>query len=100
MLGTITDGSIIVETWQGRMMEQPVWRVYFRPTGRTNMQPLFVVEAEFQESEPGYPYLVSTNGIPVIQDHSPSYIFSLASRDFLTNRWEGCTYLGDLKPRK
>jgi hypothetical protein len=101
VLGANSAGEVIVEEWQGdTLMEQPVWRVYLRPSGTSNMQALFTVEAEFQESEPGYPHLVSTNGIQVVQDHSPSYIFSLASRDFLTNRWEGSTYLGDLRPRK
>src|SRR5690349_17216950 len=101
VLGQSSEGSIIVETWQGdALMEQPVWHIFLRPVGSTNLQALLTVEAEFQESEPGYPHLITTNGLQLVQDKGQSYIFSLASHDFITNRYPANAYAGNLKSNR
>jgi hypothetical protein len=93
-------GSVVVETWrENAPMEQSVWRICLRPKDSTNLQTLFTVEAVFQASEPGYPRLVETNGSQVLKDTAESYIFSLTSRDFITNRFPGDVYLGEPKVR-
>jgi len=100
-LGTNSQGTIFVETWHGNgLMEPPVWKICLKQSGDTNREVLFTVASVFQESEPGYPHLVATNGTEMIQDSARSYIFSLASRSFITNVWSGSTYLGDFRPDK
>lgn len=90
VLGTVTNGSIIVETWHEKtFMSLPTWRVFRQESASTNRQFLFAVEKEFQESIPGYPMLVVTNGTGVVRDESGSYVFSLESRDFITNAYTG-----------
>ena len=100
VLGPVNEGTIVAETWLGNSpMEQPIWRVCLIPKNSTNLQALFTVEAVFQESEPGYPNLLLNNDVQVIQDSGKSYIYSLSSRDFITNRWPGSAYLGNLRTR-
>lgn len=100
-LGTSSQGTIIVETWfEDAPLSPPVWKVCLRQKDSANGVVLFTVASVFQESEPGYPHFIVTNGIEVIQDSAKSYIFSLASRNFVTNVWFGSTYLGDFRPDK
>jgi len=100
-LGTNSQGTVFVETWNGNApLEPPVWKICLKHPGDTNSQVLFTVVSAFQESEPGYPHLVATNGTEMIQDSARSYIFSLASRSFITNVWSGSAYLGDFRPDK
>ena len=83
-------GTINVETWQGdSWMEQPVWKTCLQENGSTNIEVLFTVASVFQKSQPGYPHFVVTNGVEIIQDSARSYIYSLASRHFITNAWPG-----------
>lgn len=100
-LGASSQGIIIAETWQGgALMETPVWKICLRQRGSTNSEVLFTVASVFQESQPGYPHLVVSNGVETVQDSTKSYIYSLASRSFITNVWNGSTYLGDFRPDK
>ena len=98
-LGTSSQGTIIAETWLAPL-SCPIWKVCLRQKDSTNSVVLFTVASVFQESEPGYPHLVVTNDTEIIQDSARSYIFSLASRSFITNVWSGSTYLGDFRPDK
>jgi hypothetical protein len=96
VLGTSTNGDIIAETWFGHEIMNPsFWRIYLRRHGSTNLEPLFVVEAEFQEHEPGSPLFVRENGSERIEDGTRSYIFSLETRTFITNKWEGDVHPGN-----
>jgi len=81
-------------------MEQPVWKVCLRQQNSTNVQVLFTVASVFQKSEPGSPRLAVSNGVEMVQDATPSYVFSLSSRNFITNAWSGNVYLGDFQPDK
>jgi hypothetical protein len=48
-------------------MEGPKWKVCLREKDNTNSAVLFTVESVFQESQPGYPHLLITNGVEVVQ---------------------------------
>jgi len=99
-LGKTGKETIIAETWQGSgFMENPVWKICLRQNG-TNSRVLFTVESVFQESEPGYPRIILTDGVGVVQDSAKSYIFSLSTGQFITNAWPGDVYAGDFKPRE
>src|SRR5689334_7744523 len=85
-LGKSSQGAVIVETWfEDAPLSSPVWKLCLQQKDSTNSVVLFTVASVFQEPEPGYPHLVETNGVEVIQDSARSYIFSLASRSFITN---------------
>ena len=100
-LGVSSQGTIVAETWfEQAPLSCPIWKVCLRQKDSTNSVVLFTVASVFQESDPGFPHLVVTNGTEVIQDSARSYMFSLASRSFLTNVWSGSVYLGDFKPDK
>ena len=93
--------NILVESWyKYEIMGQSGWRVCQQLEGTTNVQVLFTVEAEFQESDPGYPKSSETNGLHVIQDAGLSYVFSVNERKFLENRFTNDVYIGDLRQRQ
>ena len=100
-LGSSSQGTVIVETWfEDAPLACPIWKVCVRPNASTNSEILFTVQSVFQESEPGYPHLVVSNGAEVVQDSAQSYSYSLSSRQFITNAWSGDIYLGDYKQKK
>ena len=100
-IGTSSQGTVVAETWfTGAPLEGPKWKVCLRQKDSTNCVVLFTVESAFQESQPGYPLLVVTNGIEVVQDFAQSYTYSLTSRQFITNVWTNDTYAGDYKPKQ
>jgi hypothetical protein len=100
-LGTSSQGTVVAETWfTGAPLERPVWKICLRQNDSTNSVVLFTVESVFQESQPGYPHLVMTNGIEVVQDPAQSYIYSLTSRQFITNVWSGAAYAADYRQRQ
>lgn len=87
-LGSCSQGMVFAETWfEDAPLSVAGWKVCLPPHGSPTGAVLFTVESVFQESKPGYPQLAVTNGMEVIQDAAQSYIYSLASRQFLTN---GC----------
>jgi len=100
-LGTSSQGTVVAETWlTGAPLEGPVWKVCLREKNATHRVVLFTVESVFQEPRPGFPHLVVTNGIEVVQDTAQSYIYSLTSRHFITNVWSGDAYEGDYRPKE
>lgn len=100
-LGTSSQGTVVAETWfTGAPLEGPKWKVCLRQKDRTNSVVLFTVESAFQESQPGYPHLVMTNGVEVVQDSAQSYIYSLTSRHFITNVWTNDAYAGDYRQKQ
>ena len=100
-LGASSQGTVIAETWQGdAFMDTPFCKICLQQHGSTNLEVLFTVVYVFQESQPGCPHLVITNGVETIQDSAQSYIYSLASRSFITNVWSGSTYTGNFRPDK
>jgi hypothetical protein len=100
-LGASSQGTVVVETWfTGVSLEGPKWKVCLRQKDSTNSVVLFTVESVFQESDPGYPRLVMTNGVEIVQDTAQSYIYSLTSRQFITNVWTNDTYAGDYRPKQ
>lgn len=100
-LGTSSQGTVVVETWfTGAPLEGEKWKICLRQNDSTNTVVLLTVESVFQESEPGSPRLVITNGIEVIQDVAQSYVYSLTSRHFITNVWTNEVYAGDYRPKK
>jgi hypothetical protein len=100
-LGLSRQGIVIAETWQGdEFMSLPIWKICLRQHDNTNREVLFTVASVFQESQPGYPHLVVTNGIETVQDSAQSYIYSLSTRTFITNGWPGDTHVGDYKPKQ
>src|SRR4051794_2882791 len=100
-LGASSQGTVVAETWfTGAPLEGPKWEICLRRKNSTNSVILFTVESVFQESEPGYPHLVITNGVEIVQDTARSYIYSLTSRQFITNVWTNDTYAGDYRPKQ
>ena len=100
-LGNSSHGSVFAETWyEDAPLAGSVWKVCLRPKASTNSEVLFTVQSVFQESEPGYPHLVVTNGIEVIEDSTRSYMYSLSSRQFITNAWPAVVYAGDSKQKQ
>ena len=99
-LGASAEGFLTVETWfTGAPLEGPKWQVCLQPKDRTNALVLFTVESAFQESDPGFPRLVITNDIEVVRDTAQSYMYSLASRQFITNFWTNEVYAGEYRSR-
>ncbi len=100
-LGTSSQGTVVAETWfTGAPLEGPVWKVCLRQKDNTNSVVLFTVKSVFQESETGYPHVVVTNGVEVVEDSTRSYIYSLSSRQFITNAWPVDAYVGDYKQKQ
>jgi hypothetical protein len=98
VLGDYGGSSVVAETWSQRSaMSMPRWRVCYRHSNASTQDILLTIESEFQESEPGYPILMFTNGSHTIRDANGTYIYSLSTRSFETNSYPADVYTGDIK---
>lgn len=98
VLGAFGGSSVVAETWsQRKVMSMPRWRVCLRDSNASTHDILLTIESTFQESEPGYPILVFTNGSHRIQDARSTYIYSLSTRRFETNSYPAEVYTGDIR---
>lgn len=98
VLGDYGGSSVVAETWSPRrVMSMPRWRVCLRHSNALAQDILLTIESVFQESEPGYPILMFTNGSHTIRDANGTYIYSLSSRSFETNSYPADVYTGDIR---
>lgn len=78
-------------------MGTQVWQVWQQRTGEKDWEPLFTVEACFQEEEPGIPIVSKTENGLVLTDVNESYCYEPMSRRFLTNKFSDVVYVGPFR---
>ena len=93
-----TSGILMVTTHYTKgVVGLPVWQVWFRAAGASEVTPLFTVERVWQEKEPAPPVFDDASGEFLIRDEPRSYIYSFRQRIFIHNACPSSVYVGPYK---